>query len=36
MRMKWVAGAMAATTLMAATVPAAEAQWRGRYGYGGS
>ena len=34
MRMKWVAGAMAAMTLMAATVPAAEAQWRGRYGHG--
>ena len=30
MRMKWVAGAVAALTLVAAAVPA-EAQWRGRY-----
>src|SRR4051812_39585677 len=30
MRMKWVAGSMAALTLMAATVPVAEAQWGGR------
>jgi len=28
--MKWIAGAVAALTLVAATVPA-EAQWRGRY-----
>jgi hypothetical protein len=34
MRMKWVAGAVAAVTLLAAVAPA-EAQWGGRYYRGG-
>jgi hypothetical protein len=34
MRVKWVAGAMTALTLMTATIPVAEAQWRGYYGRG--